>query len=191
MSPARHTVGMIGSRHRALAVVTALACLAPAASAVAQDDGVFIDPESPTAKEYALPIESARRQADPAGSQAKRIEQGAAAAPLFGEGIVTAGGTQRSGESASASSGGGGAGGGSGSSGSAGAGSSGSAGGRPSGSAGAGSGSSGGSAAAAAIPPSRPGTPEGGLSFLYVGAAVLVLIVGALAGLLLRRRHES
>jgi len=58
--------------------------LAPAARA--QEEGVFVDPGSPTGKEYAIPLDSARRQADPSGGGA------GAAPPIFGEGIVPSAG---------------------------------------------------------------------------------------------------
>lgn len=71
-----------------LVALLSLIWLAPAA--VAQEEGVFVDPGSPTGKEYAIPLDSARRQADPSGGSA-----GAApgSAPLFGAGIVAAGGS--------------------------------------------------------------------------------------------------
>ena len=66
---------------------SALACLALLVSpAWAQEDGVFVDPDSPAAKEYALPLEQARREAG-GGSQGA----GADAAPLFGEGVKPSG----------------------------------------------------------------------------------------------------
>jgi hypothetical protein len=54
-----------------------------AGDAVAQGEGVHVDPKTPAGKEYALPLESARR--DAAGG----AETGANsdAAPLFGAGI--------------------------------------------------------------------------------------------------------
>jgi hypothetical protein len=65
--------------------------LAPAA--IAQEDGVFIDPGSPTGKEYAIPFESARREADPASGSGSGSGGGAApgSAPLFGAGIAPSG----------------------------------------------------------------------------------------------------
>lgn len=48
--------------------------------ALAQDDGVTIDPDSPTAKEYAIPLESARRDAAPGRETSEP--------PLFGEGVT-------------------------------------------------------------------------------------------------------
>lgn len=63
--------------------IAAVALLAPSASeAIAQDDGVRVDPDSPAGKEYALPLDSARRDAAGTPSAGARDE-----APLFGAGI--------------------------------------------------------------------------------------------------------
>jgi len=59
--------------------------LLTAPSALAAEPGVTIDPGSPSAKEYALPVDSARR--DASGQPAKAVTPGARDAPLFGEGI--------------------------------------------------------------------------------------------------------
>jgi hypothetical protein len=72
--------------------------------ALAQGEGVHVDPNSPAGKEYALPLEEARRNAAPSG-------QGSAGAtdsgnPLFGAGI-TRDGSDR-GEDLAAGAGGGG-----------------------------------------------------------------------------------
>lgn len=68
--------------------------LLPAPAMAQQDDQVFIDPDSPTSKQYAIPLESARRQADPNGdgrlAPPGGRPAGVAPAPLFGEGIATA-----------------------------------------------------------------------------------------------------
>lgn len=65
-----------------LLLLSVLALTAPLAAA--QDDDVIVDPGSPSGKEYALPVDSARQQA--AG---KKRTKGSAAqpAPLFGEGV--------------------------------------------------------------------------------------------------------
>jgi hypothetical protein len=82
---------MRGSRTSLVALVLVL--LAPPIPAAAQNEGVFVDPDSPTGKQYQVPLESARRQADPRGDG--RVAPpggrptGTSAAPLFGEGIVT------------------------------------------------------------------------------------------------------
>jgi LPXTG-motif cell wall-anchored protein len=63
-----------------------LACLT-VAPGVAQGQGVVIDPDSPTGKEYAIPAEQARRE----GSQGSRTmpSQGTEQiAPLFGQGVT-------------------------------------------------------------------------------------------------------
>ena len=69
----------------------ALLWLAPPVAA--QEEGVYVDPGSPTGKEYAIPFDSARRQADPSGGGAG-VAPGAA--PLFGVGIVASSGTSKS-----------------------------------------------------------------------------------------------
>jgi len=61
----------------------ALLAGAPAAAA----DGVHTDPSSPTAKEYAIPLDSARKQAA-AGSSQTGQGGGAATTPLFGAGVT-------------------------------------------------------------------------------------------------------
>ena len=84
--------------------------LALPAAAQAQGRGVFVDPESPAGKEYAIPLEEARRQAAPGVES--RSGGGDAGPPLFGYGIERApGGSAAEGGSAgdgSAGSGGGG-----------------------------------------------------------------------------------
>ena len=62
---------------------TVFVCLILAAPAVAQEDGVFVDPDSPAGKEYAIPLEEARRHG--AGGGAPGASQ-----PLFGAGIERA-----------------------------------------------------------------------------------------------------
>jgi hypothetical protein len=66
----------------------ALLLLPPAAPA--QEGGVFVDPGSPSGKEYAIPIERARRAAQGAPAPGK-VEVGKRSAPAFGEGIRTGG----------------------------------------------------------------------------------------------------
>jgi hypothetical protein len=69
-----------------LLALCALAVIAPAA--VAADDEIFVDPDSPSGKEYALPVDSARKQAAGAAQGAK---DATAPTPLFGEGVEAAG----------------------------------------------------------------------------------------------------
>jgi hypothetical protein len=57
----------------------------------AQEEGVFIDPGSPSAKEYAIPLEAERRQADPDQEPSAGIQQGSRSSPIFGTGIVSGG----------------------------------------------------------------------------------------------------
>ena len=66
--------------------LAALVLLVVAPSAVAQDDGVFVDPDSPAGKEYAVPIDQARGEAAGGGNGPAGEE------PLFGQGIEPAGG---------------------------------------------------------------------------------------------------
>ena len=87
-------------------LVTVFVCLILAAPAVAQEDGVFVDPDSPAGKEYAIPLEEARRHG--AGGGAPGTGQ-----PLFGAGIERAtspveSGNAQSGAGGSASGGAGG-----------------------------------------------------------------------------------
>lgn len=57
---------------------------ANAGQGVAQDNGVHVDPDSPAGKEYALPLDSARRAAEGQNASGGSSD---AAAPLFGAGI--------------------------------------------------------------------------------------------------------
>ena len=59
--------------------------------AAAQDDGVFLDPDSPAGKEYAVPLEEARRQAIGGGGDGGADPS--SGQPLFGEGIARAEGS--------------------------------------------------------------------------------------------------
>lgn len=61
--------------------VAALLLLVATPSAAAREDGVFVDPDSPAGKEYAVPIDQARGEAAGGGEAAPGEE------PLFGEGI--------------------------------------------------------------------------------------------------------
>jgi len=74
-------------RIRALAAGAILSSTLAAAPAWAQSDEVFLDPESPSAKEYAIPIESARRGADPGRRPSDLVQRGATSSPLFGAGV--------------------------------------------------------------------------------------------------------
>jgi hypothetical protein len=73
------------SSGRALVLLLCAAAALPTV-AVAQDDEIFVDPDSPSGKEYALPIDRAREQG---ASQARRSggAGGGREAPLFGEGV--------------------------------------------------------------------------------------------------------
>ncbi len=148
-----------------LLMLCACALLAPAAAAAAQDE-IFVDPGSPSGKEYALPIDSARRQAarDAGSTSSKK-------APLFGEGVDTR-------DAGSAAGGGGGsdAGGSSGD----GAAPRGGKAGTPR------SDADGGSPVTTRA---QAASPDGGLGTVaFVGAGAAVLLLGGAIGLMLRRR---
>jgi hypothetical protein len=59
----------------------------PSATAIAQSDSVTVDPGSPSAKEYALPLDQARNDAAGGGGAPSGQAGAPAAAPLFGQGI--------------------------------------------------------------------------------------------------------
>lgn len=86
-SSPRHT-GSVA--RRLIAALAAAASVSGAAPALAQESGVRIDPESPSAKEYAIPLEDARRRADPSRAPSAPVEQGMRSSPLFGAGITRA-----------------------------------------------------------------------------------------------------
>lgn len=139
-----------------------------ASVASAQDDQIFVDPDSPSGKEYELPIDSARKQGS-VGSQAKEPAQ---AAPLFGEGIE-----RDSGDGAMA---------GSSTSSTAGDGDAGSE--RARGKARPGSATTG----ATAEHKAQAAAPDGAGGLLAIlGVGTGVLLAGGLAGLLLRRRRAT
>ena len=64
--------------------------LALPAPARAQEEGVFVDPDSPAGKEYAIPFEAARRGVAPE-------RDGRTSPPLFGEGVSDGGGSAATG----------------------------------------------------------------------------------------------
>jgi len=168
-------VAVRGSRICFAALGLALVAPVPAA---AQSDGVFVDPDSPTAKQYAIPLESARRQADPGGdgrlAPPGARPPGTGAPPLFGDGIVATSsarrgsssgnpggatrGTKRDSSSSSPST----------------AGSTDSS-----------------SPVEAAV--TNPGAPSSGIesTLLIAAGAALVLLIGGLAGFVLRRRSTE
>lgn len=175
---ARNTAAM--RSQRALGLATLVSALG-APSAVAQDPGVFIDPGSPSAKEYALPFESERRQADPGHPSDAPIPQGQRVSPAFGEGIEpagSAGGTSKSSQGSVGSTGGSGAG--------------------ADESAGSGNGAGGGTSsedgasdATIRAATANPGAPGGdlGSTVAIAGGALLILAAGIAAGVVLRRRR--
>ena len=159
-------------------VMLATALWLSAAPSMAQV-GVHVDPESPTAKEYALPLESARRQASGKTGFAPGGGARTTPAPRFGEGLAEPAGNEDAGSPAASRSG----------SGAGGSRSSASSGQRGSGN---GSSSSGQIPRAAAV--SRPGAPDGGgtgTTLLIAGGGVALLLLGGAAGFALRRRTPA
>jgi hypothetical protein len=160
------------TRHKLIVLAaSSLALAAPGDRAAAQ---VFVDPGSPSGKEYAIPLEEARREAASGGSDLK-VAPGSRSAPLFGEGV---------GDGASD-------GGGSGSDDGSGGAAKSDGGAQRSGSSGA-SGTSGGKVAQALESTHTVGAavPQGGLgSTATIGAVALsVLLLGAVLGSIARRR---
>jgi hypothetical protein len=158
-----------------LGELVVLASLVLPAPAVAQQDGVFIDPDSPSAKEYGIPFEDERRWADPGAKPSEGIVQGARSSPLFGVGIVSGHGAEAAGSTARTGS--------------------------PDGDARKDRGIAAHAGDADGLErdsdeevleaaTSNPGSPAGGIGVPLTigGVAVGVLLIGGLAGLLLRRR---
>jgi hypothetical protein len=164
--------------------VVCLSVLGMASTAGAQSDEVFVDPDSPTGREYDIPLERVRRDAAPtapAGSDTYRSRT----APLFGEGITTSEAPQRSvGGSAEDGVGGSAEDGGDG--------------GTSAAREGGGEGSRSREQNRRSVPPAveaaiqQPGTPGGsaGTALLLAAISGLVLAVGVVSGLLLRRRRS-
>ena len=149
------------------ALALAIAAPAPAAAAAAQEDEIFVDPGSPSGKEYALPVESARQQA---AADASGRSPGTQPAPLFGEGVddgSTAGqGGTGSGSGSGGATGGGGA-------------TNDADGGTPSAS----------GVARSATLKAQAAAPDGGIGLAaVVGVGAGVLLLGGAIGMLLRRR---
>jgi hypothetical protein len=73
-----------------------LLALVPSGATAKDEPGVHVDPDSPSGKEYVIPLEGVRRDASSGGaagdtSSGGSSGGGAAAAPLFGEGISSEG----------------------------------------------------------------------------------------------------
>lgn len=86
-------------RHLTSACATAVVLAASVApAAIAQEEGVTLDPGDPAAKEYSLPHDEARREAT--GEATGPVTQGGSNAAPFGEGVTPdAGGSSSSGSS--------------------------------------------------------------------------------------------
>jgi hypothetical protein len=67
------------------------------------EPGVQVDPDSPSGKEYAIPLDDARRRASPSGETQTMGAPGGgtAAAPLFGAGVTARAARSSAGEDAS------------------------------------------------------------------------------------------
>ena len=159
-------------------LITAAIWLSAAPAMAQQDDGVFVDPDSPTAKEYAIPLDAARRQAS-GGNPSPSGGGAATPAPRFGEGVGD--------EQAATGASGGGNGGSTGGSASGSGNATGSGTENGSGS----STSSTGSGRPPSVAASRPGAPSGGgvgTTLMVIGGGAGLLLVGAGAGYALRRR---
>ena len=161
-----------------LGILLATAALAAPAAAQDPEPGLFIDPDSPSAKEYQLPLENERRQADPGTAPDAAVQQGQRTSPAFGVGVSE--------ESAGGGAGNDGGGGGSG----------GAGGGSGGGDAGDAPGSVTGDAEEAETirqATAQPGAPDDGLggTLLAGGIAAVVLAVAGGAGLALRRRSVA
>ena len=79
--------GHTGHMRRAATTALALAAIG-LGSGTAHAQDVFIDPDSPSGKEYAIPLESARRGADPGREPGAKVVQGQRSSPLFGAGVT-------------------------------------------------------------------------------------------------------
>jgi hypothetical protein len=80
---------MMRNRRRLISTLSVAAVLAvPGADAAFAQNGVTVDPGSPTGKEYAIPLEQARRDASAEdGGELNEATHGERTAPLFGEGV--------------------------------------------------------------------------------------------------------
>lgn len=150
--------------------VLVVAAFAPPAAA---QQSIFVDPDSPTGAEYDIPLERARRDASPDPQSANQPYR-SRSAPLFGSGIDTGSGPGRADQGGVAS---------------------------PSdanGSAPAGKTPRNQRAGRQGIPEAvqaaiqQPGAPDGGVgtSLLFGGAGLLVLLLGGVVGIALRRARD-
>lgn len=144
-----------------LLVMLSMFCVI-ASAAAAQEDGVTVDPGSPSGKEYALPVDRARRQA----AKPTTSRSDPRPTPLFGEGVgddVKPSDVQA--KKAPARTGGGAT---------------------PSNQADAGP------AIEPRSPQARAAAPQGGLGFAAgIAGGAAILLIGGLLGLWLRRRATT
>jgi hypothetical protein len=73
---------------RQITLIALLAVIGPVPVAAAQEEGVFFDPDTPAGKEYAIPLDEARR--DASGSRRAGPANEGGDQPLFGVGIERA-----------------------------------------------------------------------------------------------------
>ena len=159
-----------------VALGCAFALLIGTPEAGAQGEGVTVDPDSPSGKEYALPLERARGQADPRGV-APGAASRAGSAALFGEGVVASSGSDgqaasRNGDQHSSS---------------------------KAGTSRARTGADSTTSARDRAPSvvglaaSRPATPDGGVGtpILVLGLGLLVVLIGGVAGVVIRRHADG
>ena len=163
-----------GVRVFTMALTCAFTLAGGAANAAAQGQGVTVDPESPSGKEYAIPLESARRQADPR-VPSRAVESTADSATLFGEGVLAPG---SNGEQSRDRSGAG----------------------RPAEKGRRGTRDSDPRTApprsvpdVVGIAASRPAAPDGGIGMpiLVLGLGLLVVLIGVVTGVVIRRRADA
>jgi hypothetical protein len=152
-----------------LLVVLLAAPAFPATARAAQDDGVHIDPGSPAATEYALPLDSARGVG--AGAEGASAAAVGAKQEAFGSGITPradakAGSRSPGGSTAQSGSGGSG------------------------GPTRTGGGDGDGTGAGANLPTSSVGDGDGTALLYSLGGADVVLAAGGLVALTLRRRQS-
>ena len=79
---------MVRGRELCLGVVLAILSL-PSPAAAQDEEGVIVDPRSPAGKEYAIPLDRARREAQSGGTHSASPARtpGVGGASLFGVGI--------------------------------------------------------------------------------------------------------
>jgi len=102
-----HSLGRVRAgglvRRRGLALRTAVVVTLAVPGVAGAQDGVFVDPDSPSGKEYAIPLEEARRDAGAQG-RPDRVRPGERSAELFGAGVGDGGSPPQAGRETDAGS---------------------------------------------------------------------------------------